>query len=100
MTKRKDYMDGKITHDDYYRALAKESKVSYADAEPAFLERVRKALADGDEHLNSIPLSIWDARAASLMPSVMAAFKAAGDHYSMAGGVCLIKRAAKDAVTP
>lgn len=95
---RNRYLDGKITHEEYYHALAKTAGVNFQNADPAFLDRVRKALGEGDSYLNSIPLAEWDTRALSLLPSVRAAFKEHGDFFSLAGGVCLVKQAAKDAV--
>ena len=95
---RKDYMDNKVTHAEYYRAIAKTAGISYAKTDPQFLNRVKEALEQGDEHLNTIPLSTWDSRADSLLPFVHKAFKVHGDFPTQAGLVCLIKRAAKDAV--
>jgi hypothetical protein len=94
---RKDYMDGRVTHADYYRSVAKAAGISYASADPAFLGRVRSALANGDEHLNTIPLAEWDRRGSMLL-SVSRAFKAHGDCDSLAGRVCVLKQAARDAV--
>lgn len=96
---RNRYLDGKITHEEYYRALAKTAGVSFQNADPEFLDRVRKALGEGDKHLNSIPLAEWwDSQAYYFSPSVRAAFKEHGDLFSLAGGVCLAKQAARDAV--
>ena len=95
---RADYSAGRVSHADYYRAVAKTAGVSYRDADPKFMARVRQALADGDKHINSIALRQWDARAYSLLPRVADAFKAHGDYLTLAGGVCLIKQAARDAV--
>lgn len=94
---RKDYMDGRVTHAEYYRAVAKTAGVSYAKADPAFMDRCRKTLADGDEHLNTIPLRIWDSRGLAIL-NPRPAFKAHGDFVSMAGLVCLVKTAVKDAL--
>lgn len=94
---RADYMSGRATHDEYYDALCDLAGVSYADADPQFIERCREALFSGDEHLNSIPLKEWDRRASSLLPGVGRAFKEVGDHPSAAGLVCLLKAAARRA---
>ena len=95
---RSDYMSDKVTHAEYYRSMAKDAGVSYVNADPAFLGRIRRALANGDEHLNTIPLAEWDIRAMSLLPSVNATFKAYGEGNSLSARVCLIKQAARDAV--
>ena len=63
---RADYMAHRVSHADYYRALAKTAGVSYSNADPAFLRRVKAALSSGDEHLNSIPLRVWDRHRARL----------------------------------
>lgn len=94
---RADYMNGTVDFATYYRAVAKTAGISYAHAEPAFLARVKAALANGDEHLNTLPLSLWDKRGEGLI-GIGKAFKAHGDNDSLAGRVCILKQAAKDAV--
>ena len=47
--------------------------------------------------MNTIPLKEWDVRAMSLMVGP-ATFKTHDDIDSLAGRVCICKRAAKDAV--
>ena len=98
MTDRKRYMSGEISHEEYYRLVAKYAGVSYAKADPAFLAHCKRALDNGDEHLNSIPLSTWDILGASIL-NPGPAFKKAGDFPSMAGLVCLVKQAVRDAIT-
>ena len=98
MTDRQRLMAGKITHADFYRLVAKSAGVSFYNADPDFLDRVRKALQAGDEHLNTIPLGYWDMIAGSLLPTAKKAFKQHGDFYSLSGGVCLCKQMAEDAV--
>ena len=94
---RADYMSGKVSFADFYRAVANTAGISYRNADPAFLARVKAALASGDEHLNTIPLVEWDHRGCGLLAAARA-FKAHGDFDSMAGRVCLLKQVAKDAV--
>lgn len=96
---RQDYLQNRVSFAEYYRAVAKTAGISYRNADPIFLSRVRQALANGDEHLNTIPLREWDIRATCLLPSIRAAFRAHGDGDSLAGRVCLIKQAAIDAAT-
>ena len=95
---RKDYMDGRVTHAEYYTSVAKAAGVSFADSQ--MLPKVRDALEKGDEHLNTISLTTWDAMA--LFPTCRAnisrALKAHEDFWSLAGGVCTLKQAAKNAV--
>ena len=94
---RSDYMAGRVSFEEFYRSVAKAAGISYSNADSAFLARVRQALTDGDEHLNSIPLHIWDGRAVMTAANVSRALKLHGDFYSLAGGVCVHKQAAKDA---
>ena len=59
---RQDYLDGKITHEDYYKGLAKEHSITIIDAKLFGLnsvEELRAKLA-ADEHLNNIPLRVFD----------------------------------------
>ena len=100
MITRKDYMDGKVEFADYYREVAKTAGVSYQGVKLSFLQRVKQCIKNGDEHLNGIPLKEWDSRAFSLLPTIKAAFKKHGDCDTLAGRVCLIKQAARDAVGP
>lgn len=98
MITRQEYMANQATHNDYYGEIAEVCGVTFKD--PADLERFRIALRS-DEHMNNIPLNWWDARAQSLMRhngnTVRAELKKRGDGYSMAGGVCIMKAAARKA---
>jgi hypothetical protein len=100
ITTREQYMasSGDLHHV-YYLEIAKACGVAFTD--PKDIARFRKAL-ETDEHMNNIPLDWWDARAAGLMMyngrKVREVLKERGDFYSMAGGVCLLKAAACDAV--
>jgi hypothetical protein len=93
---REEYMDGKVTFAEFYTSVANEAGVSYFA--PTFLDRVRIALAAGDELLNSIPLDTWDRLATGAALTIQSALKKHGDSYSKAGGVCVMKQAAKNAV--
>ena len=94
--KRTNYMEGTISHQEYYSTLARAAGIG--NFQDAFIRRVRKALADGDEHLNTIPLQQWDAMC--FMDYQNASLKAElskrGDTLSLAVGVCVRKAAAKD----
>ena len=95
---RAQYMNKQVTFEDYYRAVAKDSGVSFRNAPEEFLRRVQKCLAERDEHLNKIRLSTWDMYALGAKSSTSPAFKRHGDFWSLAGGVCVAKQAARDAV--
>lgn len=53
----------------------------------------KEILASTDEYFNDIPLRRWDA----LVPGCpgSAGFAAAGDCYTLGGGVCMLKEAAR-----
>lgn len=92
---RTDYMNGSVTHHEYYRCLGREAGIRFSNSD--LLPRIQVALANGDEHLNTIPLDVWDQRAATLLPYIKNVFKAHGDTDSLNGRVCVLKQAARDA---
>ena len=76
----------------YYGEIIAETGFRYSGD----IARVRAALAQGDMHLNTIPLGHWDCMAAGpIAARVAAAFKARGDYATLAGMVCLLKEAAR-----
>lgn len=98
---RADYMAGRVTFQEYYEAIAREAHVDMRRS--ALLPYVVTALARGDEYLNTIALPRWDLIAAQQRHAVEPALRAHGDGWSMAGGVCVAKAAARAAareVTP
>lgn len=100
MNTRKDYLDKKCSHFEYYRETPADAGVSYRNANSKFMERVRACLDEGDIHLNRIPLTEWDVRAVSLLQNFTLnnAFRSRGDYPTQAGLVCLVKQAARDAI--
>jgi hypothetical protein len=105
---RDEYMSGKISHDDYYAAIAKEfspySLASALNLASIEVDAVRLAIKSADKPLNTIPLAKWDKAAAILgynMQSntvsygIVNAFKKHGDGPSLAGIVCVLKVAAR-----
>jgi hypothetical protein len=97
MITRKDYMAKRATFTEFYQAVNATAGLVVRDK--ALLDRVRVALDAGDVHLNTIPLAVWDRHALCAQGALARAFKAHGDFYSLAGGVCAVKTAARDAVT-
>jgi len=93
---RSEYLSGKVTHGEYYAAVAKTAGIVFNDGAPIRLSEVRQSLSDGDDWLNNISLKRWDAWAFSLI-NVAHAFKAHGDADSLAGRVCMLKQVARDA---
>ena len=94
---RKDYMEGRMSHHAYYSAIAKECGISFKRSN--MLPQIKEALAKGDEHLNSIPLTIWDSMAIRNTARISTVLKEHGDFYSLAGGVCVMKTAAIEAAS-
>lgn len=92
---RKDYMEGRITHQEYYSTIAKEAHISFKNSE--MLPEIKDALAKGDEHLNTIPLRQWDMMATFHRDRIRLALKNHDDFYSLGGGVCVMKAAAVEA---
>lgn len=92
MNTRKDYMDGKISHQDYY------SQFVTTEIEKIVLRFGKKKLADSlaqDENLNNIPLHAWDRLGLEIDRSVFRKMKEAGDFDSLTGRVCILKAAAR-----
>lgn len=55
-----------------------------------------RLLASKDPHLNDIPRLLWDQLTPALPGS--GGFSKAGDHYTLANGVCLAKEAARQII--
>jgi hypothetical protein len=96
MITRKQYLDASLQdqpamHRAYYGEIARECHVRVP---PNIVEKSRKALADGDTHLNTIPLRLWDGMVQHLR-GVSAALKERGDYLTLGNGVCVLKEAAK-----
>lgn len=101
MHTRADYMDKRCTHADYYGEIAQAAGVSLVGH--PIMPDVEKALAAGDEHLNSVPLDRWDSVGHGFRNALGPVMRARGDVLSMAGLVCVAKEAARQAaqeVTP
>lgn len=93
-TERLRYLNGEITHQEYYQAIAEEVGLSYKyNAE--LIAWGKSALENGDAHFNGKRLPFWDRLGiwARNNPRVHQAFKKRGDSVSYAGIVCLVKAA-------
>ncbi len=86
---RKQYLDKECSHREYYAQFVT----------PGVVDRIvrrlgaDRLLASQDEHLNDIPLHIWDD-----IPAPMGsgqAMRALGDYPTLAGAVCINKEAAR-----
>ena len=91
MHTRKEYMSGDCTHQQFYEQMVTDE----------IKEGVRKSIGlfrimdSTCEHFNDIPLSFWDTLSWSLSDSIDSQIKAASDHPSLAGRVCVVKAAAR-----
>lgn len=94
---REDYLAGAVTHRDYYGSVVAAAHIRFA-ADSPLVQRCAAALANGDEHFNTIPLATWDEYAAAAVRSIATALRQHGDVFSLAGGVCVMKEAARQAV--
>src|SRR2546423_64659 len=94
---RGDYLNNKVTHQEYYRQFVDQGIIDLV-VRQFKLDKLVKAY-EQDVHLNNIPLQRWDALVyvidSSLVRNKLAA---AGDFFSLAGGVCILKEAAKMAI--
>jgi len=92
MFTRKQYLNGEVSHDEYYLEIAKEIGIK---PDEKTIEKVRNALRKGDKHLNTIPLYFWDMWAVSVYwynrEYVISIFTKRGDQFSQAGLVCALK---------
>lgn len=89
-TERQRYLDGEVTHDDYYAGIARDLHVRI---DIHLMARVRLSK---DEHFNDIPLGEWDRYYCPMpTPTTSAVFRARGDMWSKAGMVCVLKRQAR-----
>lgn len=92
MITRDDYMKGKVTFKEYYTSVAKHAGLNMKNS--AIMPRVKAALENGDEHLNSITLATWDSMGANVWVrnSLYKSFKAHNDYMTLAGIVCVLKQ--------
>lgn len=88
-----DLHSNKVSHDEYYLSIARESGISYAGHKD--LLRVKELIDSGDVHLNEIPLPMWDARAIACEAALTRVLKARGDFYTLSAGICAHKAAAR-----
>ena len=94
MITRKEYMgqdmsgtDREWTHREYYAQFVD------AGAKERLADWLPRLLKSTDEHLNDIPLHVWDDLGPP--PESHAMFKECGDNPTMAGYVCIWKEAAR-----
>ena len=92
MHTRMDYLNGECTHREYYAQFVNDTiieLVSESIGLPAILRST-------DEHFNDIPLERWDAAGLGLWTQeVPQALRQAGELYTPAVSVCILKEAAR-----
>lgn len=90
MRSRQQYMSGQCTHEEYYEQFVTES-IMQAVENRIGKERIGTSC---DPNFNDIPLNMWD----DLYPLISGVserkLRSAGDGVSLAGCVCIAKRAA------
>lgn len=98
MFTRQDYMNvrgpeaSREAHHRYYGEVAAAAGVKV----PAHIvDWCRKSLLEGDEYFNRIKLETWDNLAAQYKGAITSALRARGDFWSLSGGVCTMKQAAR-----
>ena len=89
-----DYLSGKITHQDYFETIA--LCVGFRESDlPCSLNTVRKALEEGDEHLNTIPLKMWDDKHGYVLYMLRHTQGIGRFTWSLSESVCTLKCLAK-----
>ena len=90
---RKEYLNKNCTHAEYYSQFVTDSIKSIVK-EHFTIEKLKKAYNE-DKYFNTIPLIKWDRLTIYFKDSISKSLKDAGDFYSLAGGVCILKCAAE-----
>jgi len=93
MFTRKDYMEKRCTHREYYAQFVTD-EIRQHVAKHIGTDQLR---ASTDEHLNDIPLRRWD-HLPLFYKSDHEKVRAAGDWISPAGAVCIYKEAARQLI--
>lgn len=90
MFTRKDYLDGKCTHGEYYsQYVTPEIEKLVSTLGPDKI----KAAAKVDEYMNNIPLRQWDSMTNFF--HCKSEMEKHGDYPTLAGKVCILKEAAR-----
>ena len=94
MFTRKDYLDGKCTHSEYYSQY-----VENTDAKGLVLsfwdEKTLSEAYEKDEHFNSLSIKRWDELAERLTIGPWLTFSELGDMNTLSSRVCVLKEAAR-----
>lgn len=97
MYTRKDYLDHKCTHREYYAQFVTEYTINTV-VSTFGIKRLQAALAK-DEYLNTIALERWDMVGYAINSYMLdKKLREAGDYPTLAGLVCIVKEAARQAI--
>ncbi len=89
MITRKDYLEGRATHSEYYGQFVSERHFAVLNLEH---EKIKNST---DKHFNDIPLKFWQELALRASTYTTTKMIEAGDYLTLAGAVCIIKEAAR-----
>lgn len=97
MFTRKDYLDGKCTHSEYYSQYvestdAKDLVLTFWDEKTLF-EAYKK-----DKYLNSLPIKDWYDLANRMIIGPKLTFSELGDMNTLSSRVCVLKEAARQII--
>lgn len=95
MHTREQRINGKVSHSEYYEQFVTKQVLELV------LSRIGKERIENsiDEHLNDIPLKLWDRLHPSIMVLTYQLRLEAGEGNSLATGVCIAKAAAHKHLT-
>lgn len=95
---RQAYMEEKASYEQYYGQFVSEGLKHLVTQ--VFGKEALKGAYAADEHLNNIPLQRWDMLVSYVQnnPEIRQQLKDCGDFYSLAGGVCILKEAAREVI--
>lgn len=88
---RKDYIDGKVSHSDYYGQFLDKDVLDGIKRDVG-LERI---VASKSEHFDDIPLAVWDFLPCLRSNDINEKLIECGDFPSMAGLCCIAKEGAR-----
>ena len=90
MYTRRDYLNGKCTYSQYMRQFTK-----YVIPPKELLELAKEST---DPHFNDIRLDEWDFYAilCTQKPEILTKLEEAGDWWTLANGVCILKEAVRE----
>lgn len=85
----KNYINGNCSHRQYYSQFVNDN------VKLMILDRIGidKIITSKDENFNNIPLKIWDS--IGLPCGISELLKQAGDYFTLAGKVCILKEGAR-----